>query len=156
MAGFFTRAKDKFIGRYKLDVGRVVKEYDAFLQSGLLTTSSFQDILDDKPNRKRRALQLTYLLYLWLYFIPRYCFLCLLYFENESTRIYFEYILADYAEELGMFGRTFNVIYSIFAIGVFLNTFVMRKSERQRSQQFLTDWLKRIPKKNKDRRRGWK
>ena len=46
-----------------------------------------------------------------------------------------------------MLGRTFNVCYIIFTVGIFINDVVMRKFEGQASLEFLTDWLKRIPKK---------
>ena len=146
MACFFTKVKDKIKARWRLDVNQVVHEYDAFLQYGLVTTSCFQNIVDGKLNRKRSAHQLTFLLYGCLYVIPRYCFLSLLYFQDEKTRMHYQYILADYAEELGMLGRTFNVAYVLFSIEVILNVIVMRKFEGQGSLKFLTDWLKRIPK----------
>ena len=149
MGSFLTRVKDKFQARYKLDVNKVVQEYDAFLQSGLVTTSSFQDILDGKLNKRRRALQLAIMLYYWLYAIPRYFFFILLYFQDEKTRIHYQYILADYTGEMGMLGRTFNAGYIIFDIGIFVNDIVTRRFEAQGSLEFLTDWLKRIPKKIK-------
>ena len=108
MTSFLTTVKDKFQTRYKLDVNKVVKEYNAFLQYPLVTSSSFQDILDGKLNARRRALQLTLLLHYWLYVLPRYCFVCLLYFQDEKTRMHYQYNLADYAEEMGILGRTFN------------------------------------------------
>ena len=147
MASFFTRVKDKIKAMWRLDVNQVVHEYDAFLQHGLVITSSFQNILDSKLNRKRRALQLAYMLHYCLYVIPRYCFVGLHYFQDEKTRTYYQYILADYAEEMGILGRTFNVGYIIFPIGMLFNYIVTRKFEGQGSLEFLTDWLKRIPKK---------
>ena len=147
MASFFIRIKDNFQARYKLDVNQVVKKYDAFLQYPLVTTSSFQDILKRKLNERRRALQLTIMLYYWIYMIPRYCFVSFLYFQDEETRMYYQYTLADYAEEMGVLGRTFSACYVIFSIGTFLNDIVIRKFEGQGSLEFLTDWLKRVPKK---------
>ena len=149
MTSFLTRVKDKFEAKYKLDVNQVVKEYDLFLQYSLVTTSSFQDILDGNLNSRRRALQLTNMLIYWLYLIPRYSFLILLYFQEEKTRQYYQHILADYAEEIGILGRTFNIAVVIFGIGTLVNAYVMRKFEGQGSLEFLTDWLKRIPKKPK-------
>ena len=147
MTSLFTRFKDKFEAKYKFDVNQVVHEYDTFLQYSLVTTSSFQDILDDRLNRRRRALQLTNILFYWFYLIPRYSFLILLYFREEKTRQYYQHILADYAEEIGILGRTFNIAVVIFGIGTLVNAYVMRKFEGQGSLEFLTDWLKRIPKK---------
>ena len=147
MASFFIRVKDNIKARYRLDVNQVVQEYDAFLQRGLVTTCSFQDILDGKLNPKRRALQLTALLYISIYFIPKYSLVNLLYFLDEKTRMYYHYILADYYEQLGIMGRTFNVGCIIFAIKVLVNNIVTRKFEGEGSLEFLTDWLKRIPKK---------
>ena len=149
MDSFFTRVKDKIQAKYKLDVNQVVHEYNDFLQYSLVTTSSFQDILDGRLNRKRRAFQLTMMLFYCLYVIPRYSFLCLLYFQDEKTRIHYQYILADYGEEMGMFGRTFNFACVIFTCGVFLNDIIIRKFEGQGSLEFLTDWLKRVPKRIK-------
>ena len=147
MASLFIRVKDKIKAKYRLDVHKVVHEYDAFLQYGLVTTSSFEDILNGKLNRKRRAFQLTVMIFVWVYFIPRYCLVSLLYLQEEKTRIHYQYILADYNEEMGMLGRTFNVGYIIFAIGIIVNAPIVRKFEAKGSLDFLTDWLKRIPKK---------
>ena len=145
ITSFLTRVKDKFIAGNKLD--QVVQEYDAFLQYSLVTTSSFQNILDGKLNQRRRALQLTIMLFYSLSVIPRYSFLSLLYLQDEQTRMHYQYILADYAEEVGLLGRTFNVGYVIFSLGIVVNDIIMRKFEGQGSLEFLTDWLKRIPKK---------
>ena len=149
MKARYSRVKNNLKARYRLDVNQVVQEYDAFLQYGLVTTSSFQNILDGKLNLKRRALQLAYIFYHWLYVIPRYGFISLLYFQDEKTRIHYQYILADYAEEMGMLGRTFNVAYIIYSIAVSISYITMRKFEGQGSLEFLTDWLKRIPKKTR-------
>ena len=149
MSSFWTRVKDKITARYRLDINQVVQQYDAFLQYALVTTSSFQDILDGKLNRRRRALQLTVMLHYWLYVIPRYGFVSLLYFQDEKIRLHYQHILADYAEEMGILGRTMNVAYIIFTVGVFLNDIVVRRFEGQGSLEFLTDWLKRIPKKTR-------
>ena len=147
MTNFFIRVKDKIKAKYRLNVHQVVQEYNAFLQYGLVTTSSFQDILNGKLNRKRRALQLTLILLYCVYVIPRYCFVSFLYFQDEKTRMHYQRILPDYNKEMGMFGRTMNVGYIVFGIGMIVNHIVMRKFEGQESLEFLTDWLKRIPKK---------
>ena len=149
MTSFLTIVKDKIQTRYKLDVEQVVQEYDAFLQYGLVTTSSFQDISVGKLNERRRTFQLTMMLFYWFYLIPRYSFVILLYFQDEQTRKHYQYLLADYGEEMGMFGRTFNVGYITFTIGVFFDDIFIRKFEGQGSLEFLTDWLKRIPKKSR-------
>ena len=143
----YNGVKDKITTRCRLDAHQVVQEYDAFLQYPLVTTSAFQDILDGKLNRKRRALQLAVMLHFCLYSIPRYCVVILLYFQGEKTRMHYQYILADYNEEMGMLGRTANVNYVIFGIGIILNTYVTRKFEGQGSLEFLTDWFKRISRK---------
>ena len=63
--------------------------------------------------------------------------------------MHYQYILADYTEEMGMLGRTFNVGYVVFAIGFIVNDVVIRKFEGKGSLEFLTDWFKRIPKKTR-------
>ena len=40
-----------------------------------------------------------------------------------------------------------NVGFIVFTIGIFVNYIVLRKFEAQGSLDFLTDWLKRVPKK---------
>ena len=147
MAGFFTRVKDNIKARWRYDLNQMVHEYDAFLQNALVTTSSFQNILDGKLNRKRQALQLAYILYCCLYLIPRYGFVSLLYLQDEETRWHYQYTWADCGEEMGMLGRTLNVGYTIFGTAIFINCILMRKFEGQGSLEFLTDWFKRIPKK---------
>ena len=143
---FFRRVKEKLQTKYKLDVNQVVQDYDDFLQYPLVTTASFQDILDVKLNQTKRAFQLIIMLYFCLVLIPRYFCLCVLYFQDCKTRLHYQYILADYCEEMGLFGRTFNVASLTFTFGVFLNCIVIRKFEGQGSLEFLTDWLKRVPK----------
>ena len=144
---FFSGVNEKFQAKFKLNFNQVVQEYENFLQCGKATTSSFSDILDGKLNPRKRAFQLTFMLYYLLYVIPRYSFLTFLSFEDEETRMHYQYILADYAEEMGMFGRAFNAAYVIFGIGMMLDDIVMRKFEAEGSLEFLTDWLKRVPKK---------
>ena len=141
--------KDKIVSRYRFDVNEVVKRYEDFICYSLVTTTSFQNIVDGKVNHKRRNLQLLLLLDYVLYSIPKYIFFCHLYFRDEETRKYYQYILADYGEEMGMLGKTFNFCYPLFTTGLLINYLVTRKFEGQGHLEFLTDWLRRIPKKTK-------
>ena len=149
MASRLTRFKDKIKSRYHFNVDQVVKRYEDYLCYSLVTTTSFQNIVDGKLNQKRRNLQLLLLLDYVLYSIPKYGFFIHLYFRDEETRKYYQYILADYGEEMGMLGRTFNFCYPVFTVAFLINYSVMRKFEGQGHLEFLTDWLYRIPKKTK-------
>ena len=130
---------------YALDVSKVIQHYDEFLQSALVTTTSFQDILDGKLNRRNRFWQLLYLVYLLVYFLPKFLFLSYAYTRDTATRVYYQQLLADYAEEFGLLGRTHIVCCVAFFGQNVLNTFFLRKYESKASLHFLTDWLQRIP-----------
>ena len=128
--------------KYPLDSTRVVQKYDEYLQYALLTTASFRDIVAGKVNPRNRFRQNVLLCYYFVYFIPRYSFLSWLYFQKKEKRIHYQNMLADYAEEIGLLGRTFNVCYLLFTVGILLNTLVVRRYQSTASLEFLTDWLK--------------
>ena len=144
MAGISTRLQERF----KPDFNRVVQDYDDFLRHSLVTTKSFQDIVDKVHNPKQSLKQLVFLVYALVYFLPKYLCLCLLYFQDEKIRVRYQYLLADYNEELGLFGRTFNICSIVFASGMVLNIFVVKRFEGSASLQFMTDWVYRVPKTN--------
>ena len=79
---------------------------------------------------------MTVMVYYWLYLVPRYGFVSLLYLQDKKTRMYYQCILPDYAEEMGILGRTMNVATMIFFGGIFVNNIVMRKFEGQGSLEF--------------------
>ena len=72
-------------------------------------------------------------------------------------QLVFQFSSQDYLEEITHTSTTsptvsdllgtFNVGYIIFAIRIIVNAHVTRKFEAEGSLEFLTDWLKRIPKK---------
>ena len=130
---------------FKVDTSRVVQDYDDFLRKALATTSSFQDILSGKLNQRNRFWQLILLIHYFVYTWPRYFTLCYLYTRDDITRLRYQYLLADCGEELGLWGRTFNVCYVVFGIEVALNLLVMRKYESSGSLEYLTDWTYRTP-----------
>ena len=130
---------------FRMNTSRVVEDYDKFLRKALITTTSFQDIVSGRLNRRNRLLQLIFLIHLILFTLPRYITLCYLYTRIESTRLRYQYLLADYGEELGLCGRALNVCYIVVGIEVTLNLLVMRKYESSTSLEYLTDWLHRIP-----------
>ena len=144
MARILTRLQEKF----KPDFNRVVQDYDDFLRHSLVTTKSFQDIVDKVHNPKQSLKQLVFLVYALVYFLPKYLCLCSLYFQDENIRVRYQYLLADYNEELGLFGRTFNICSIVFSSGMVFNIFVMKKFEGSASLQFMTDWVLRVPKKD--------
>ena len=132
---------------FRLDTSRVVQDYDDFLRKTLLTTTTFQDRLSGRLNRRNRFWQLIFVIHYILYTLPRYLILCYLYTSDDATRLRYQYLLADYAEELGLWGRTFNVCYVIFGTEAALNLLVMRKYDGSGSLEYLTDWLDRTPTK---------
>ena len=141
-----TRLMEKLLhflnNKYPLDSTRVVQKYDEYLQYALLTTASFRDIVAGKVNPRNRFRQNVLLCYYFVYFIPRYSFLSWLYFQEKEKRIHYQNVLADYAEEIGLLGRTFNMCYFLFTVGILLNTLVIRRYQSTASLEFLTDWLK--------------
>ena len=135
---------NKIKEKYKLDVNRVVDEYDQYLRLALITTTPFQDIVNRKLSPRNRLFQRLLFLH-YVYLIPRYAFLCLLYLKNEDTQKYYQQLLGDYGEEFGLLGRTFNICYVVFSIEIVINVIVMRRHEENASVEFLTDWLTRVP-----------
>ena len=136
---------DRLKNRYRLDVSRVVENYDKFLQHALITTTSFQGIINGKLNRTNRFLQLILFVYYFVYFFPKFLTLAYAYTRDAETRVYYQYLLADYSEEMGLLGRTINMGYLLFAIEIAFNFTLMIWFERKSSVEFLTDWLDRTP-----------
>ena len=142
-----TQLLNKFTNMFALDVSQVVQNFDDFLQSALVTTTSFQNILDGKLNRKNRILQLIALVYLFVYLIPRYLILCYAYTQDVDTRHYYQYLLGDYAEEMGLLGRTGIACALVFYCENFFNSVLLREYESCASLEYLTDWVYRTPDK---------
>ena len=135
--------------RLKWGPEQFVQDYDAFLQKCFVTTSSLQNIIDGKLDKKRRIQQL--LLFLpMLYTIPRYVFICSLYLRDRETRLYWQYYLADYMEQLGVLGRLLNVFYVLFTVAAISDKMLLRKAEATSSLQFLTDLLNLASTSNND------
>ena len=138
---------DLFSEQFQVGTSRVIEDYDKFLRQAFITTTSFQDILSGKLNRRNRFWQLIFLIHGMIYTLPRYLILCYLYTRDQPTRLHYQYLLADYGEELGLWGRTFNVCYVVFGIVLPMNQLLIRKYESSGSLEYLTDWLHRIPRK---------
>ena len=128
-----------------LDVTRAVEDYDGFLRSALITTTSFQDIVSGNLNKRNRTVQLIVLVYLFVYHSPRYFTLCYAYTQDTETRTRLQNLLVDYGEELGLMGRIGNVCFAVFLFENSINSLFLRWNESRASLDFLTDWVHRVP-----------
>ena len=128
----------------------VIAEYETYLKKCFVTTSDFKDIVEGKLDSRRRILQLLLMTAYMTYTLPRFSFCCWLYSQDDETRIYYQYILADYFEQLGLFGRVLNFCYPAFATVVVVDKWVLRKFEASNCLQFLTDTLKLLSSQEED------
>jgi hypothetical protein len=115
-----------------------------------LITGSFQDIVDGKLNKRRRRFQILVNL-LFVFMLPRFCFACSLYaIKDESTRKYYQYMIVDYMETLGLVGRSFNAIYAVNLFPLVIDKLFFRSHEASGKLEFLTEML------SLKRNRKWK
>ena len=116
-------------------------KYEKSLIRVMAITSPFQDILEGQLDSRKRFHQLLFIIS-EIYVIIKYSCFCLLYALDAETRKYWQYYLCDYLEELSMFGRVLNSLYCVFALSHVADKVVLRKNERLKKLDFLTDLLK--------------
>ena len=80
----------------------------------VIITGSFQDVIGKKINRFKRVQQLVFM-FSTICLIPTFAVRLLVCALDTGTRIKYQYYLADYFEQLGLFGRTLNMGYLAFA-----------------------------------------
>ena len=103
----------------------------------VIITGSFQDVIGKKINRFKRVQQLVFM-FSTICLIPTFAVLlvCAL---DTGTRIKYQYYLADYFEQLGLFGRTLKMGYLAFAATYVCDKISLWKSESKGSHEFMAD-----------------
>ena len=122
------------------DAAKIIAKYEEVLQKSYIITSSFQDIINRKLNRKQRRIQLVIHLSVAMITI-RYIFFCFLYTTDKRTMNYYQYWLQDYWEALGLLGRSLNGVFATAYLPVVFNIFYLRFCEVSGSLEFLTEML---------------
>jgi len=119
----------------------VVELYQEVLIQGYLISSSFKNILENKLDRIKRNKNLLYILFLFIYEVPRYSFLGYLNFRDEETKTFYRYHLADTFNEFGTFGQIINIGFAIFAFLNALDRTYLYVFESKARLDFLTNML---------------
>ena len=122
------------------DSKKVISRIEKNLLYANLISSSFQDILDGKLDKKRRRIQLMFALLL-LGMLIRFWISCYLYTRDKETMKYYQYWIIDYMETLGLIGRCLNAIYGCNFITMTINRFFFRSWESSGKLEFLTEML---------------
>lgn len=133
--GFFSRL---FKMDEQYDGDKVISRYERSLQSAMLTTSLFHDINQrnlDKKNRKEQFVVIV----IFILFVPRYFFVNSLYSRDRETQEYFQYVILDYMETLGLLGRCLNVIYFCCLFPIIVDKLFFRYWESMGQLHFVTE-----------------
>ena len=136
-----TTAVPSFVQLFIKEDTDFLDKYEKSLIRAMAITSPFQDILEGRLDSRKRFYQLLFIIS-GMYVIIKYSFFCLLYALDAETRKYWQYYLVDYFEELGTFGRVLNSLYCVFTISHVADKVILRKNERLKKLDFLTDLLK--------------
>ena len=119
---------------------KVISRIEKHLLYAKLISSSFQDILDGKLNKKRRRIQLMFA-FLLLGMLMRFWISCYLYTRDHETVKDYKYWIVDYMDTLGLVGRCLNAIYGCNFITMTINRFFFRSWESSGKLEFLTEML---------------
>ena len=118
----------------------MLKIFEADLRGrSVVITGLFQDVVNKKINRSKRVQQLVFTVIIICYIIPIFSVRLLICALDTETRIRYQYYLADYLEQLGIFGRTLNMAYPSFAITCVCDKISLWESETKGSLEFMTD-----------------
>lgn len=124
----------------RFDISSAVDKYQTLLQSHYLITNSFDGIKkkDETLVKKNKWIQFAII---FSYFIisVRYAFLSAILLLDVDRMHYYQYLNFDYMEQLGILGRTFNVIYAIAINPIYLDKILLRVFESRGSLKFLTE-----------------
>ena len=122
------------------DISSAVDKYQALLQSQCLIANSFGGIKKKEETlvRKKKWIQFAII---FSYFIigVRYTFLSAILLLGVEKMHYYQYLNFDYMEQLGILGRTSNVIYAIAISPIYLDKILLRVFESRGSLAFLTE-----------------
>ena len=143
---------DFFKMHEQYDSEKVISKYEKVLQQAYLTCGSFQDILDGNLNKNRRRIQM-FIIIFFCVLLPRYWFTCFLYGRSEETMKYYQYMIVDYMEQLGLVGRSLNAIYACNLLPLCIDKVMIRSYETHGRLEFLTE-MNSLRIKGKWSRRG--
>jgi len=122
----------------------VIKDYEKLLYDSKVINGSLKDILDKNCRPFKRTIYWVYMT-VHVVHITRFCFIDFLYLKDKETRLFWQYYLVDYFEQLGMFGRCLNFCYLVFPVAFVLDKLVLHVFERNGRVDFLTNFLTLIP-----------
>ena len=120
------------------DASKIIAKYEEVLQKSYIITSSFQDIINKKVNKKQRRIQLVIHLSVAIITI-RYIFFCFLYTTDKRTMNFYQYWFQDYWEALGLLGRSLNLVFATAYLPLVFNIFYLRFCEVSGGLEFLTE-----------------
>jgi len=116
---------------------QVIDSYESCLTNGLVISTSFKGIIENKSDSKRKLLQMIFMLSMALSVIPRHALLCFLYSKDEDTRRYWEFYLPNTLEQFGLYGKVTNFGYTVFALMIFIDVCYFRAFESKGRVDYL-------------------
>ena len=116
---------------------QVIDLYESCLQRGLIISTSFKNVVENKMDSKRRWLQFSFLFFLFFNVVIRQAILCSLYLKDEETKKKWEFYLPNYLEQFGLFGKLLNFVYLVFGSIIFIDLSHFRVFESKGRMDFL-------------------
>jgi len=118
---------------------QVIDLYESCLQSGLIISTSFKGVIQNKLDNKRKWMQTLFLVFTVGYFIPRYTILCVLYVMDKETKKTWEFYLPNYFDQIGLFGKVLNSLFAVFSYMVVIDMLYFRRYESMGRVDYLTN-----------------
>jgi hypothetical protein len=118
---------------------QVIDLYETCLQSGLIISTSFKGVIENKLDNKRKWMQTLFLSFLVGYIIPRYSVLCVLYAMDKETKKTWEFYLPNYFDQIGLFGKVLNSVFAVFGSMIVVDMLYFRRYESIGRMDYLTN-----------------
>ena len=121
------------------DAVQLLRELEHTFQGSCFISSSFQDIVDSKLDKRNRTKQLHLILFITLIGIPVYSFQCILDLIPEERRAGYQHI-PNVNGQLGpILGQMIDFAAWAFMIKMTADMIIMRRAEKRNRLEFLTD-----------------
>jgi len=117
---------------------QVIDLYEKCLQNALVISTSFKNVLENKLDNKRRALQLIFI-FISGYSAVRHLTCCFIYLKEEETRKYWDYFIPNYFNELGLFGKVLTFGFAVFSSIMFVDVLYLRSFESKGRLDYQTN-----------------